>query len=284
MELTDLKKKGPITNYKYRDLKVYASTEWLAEGKKKYRRVFEKQEVGYLYVELSCFNKLFDEAHWDTKIRLVCHRFMDEGGKEELCSINVEKHITDDENIFFVREGWGHSKAGQYWKRGSYIWEAYIAEEIPVPQETPHADDGTEEEGETTLDYRLVGSTTFYIEDGGVVTDEDNPYFDIDQIKLYEGASQGVQPTERTYLSQFHASETRYVWAEITLDNMMERAWYGELFFSFYNSEGQLKGMTTELRTISDKDDQVTLVTGWGSDTKGTWFNDRYTLEVSFHG
>ncbi len=317
MDIIDIDvKKKPSLKYKFKDLKVYGSTEWLAGGKKKYRRVFEKEQVGYLYVELSCFNKMFDENEWNAKIKLVCSRFLD-NGKEQLCAINVDRHITSDENVFFVREGWGHSKPGQYWKAGSYIWEAYVAEVIPVEAEMAESTEKPEktkaktktptekvdknkenikekdsEEGksklevveEKTLDYTLAGSVTIYIEDAGEVTDEDNPYFDVDQIKLYEGPSQGVKSEERVYLNQFNLKDTRYVWVETILDNMLDRDWYGEFMFNFYNSEGQLKGATSELRQIKGKEDEFTLVTGWGSDTKGTWFNDRYTLEIIFGG
>ncbi len=189
MDIIDIEvKKRPSLKYKFKDLKVYGSTEWLAGGKKKYRRVFEKEQVGYLYVELSCFNKMFDENEWNAKIKLVCSRFLD-NGKEQLCAINVDRHITSDENVFFVREGWGHSKPGQYWKAGSYIWEAYVAEVVPVEAEMANSTEKPEktkvktptekvdknkenikekdsEEGksnleiveEKTLDYTLAGS------------------------------------------------------------------------------------------------------------------------------
>ncbi|MGB0525715.1 MAG: AAA family ATPase [Flammeovirgaceae bacterium] len=281
MDIADNKIVSP--RYKFKDLKVYASTEWLAEGKKKYRRVFEKDEVAYLYVELSGYNKLFDNADWDAKIQLICHRFV-KNGKEKICTLDVDRKIAEEEPVFYVREGWGHANTGQYWKRGSYLWEAYIAEEITVPQDTPHNDDGTEHEGETTLDYRLAGSVTFYIEDAGLVTEDENPYFDINHVRLYEGAGSGVNMADRTYFTQFNRAETRYVWAEFFFENMLDRSWYGEFFFNFYNSEGQLKGTTSELRQIRQEEDEITIVTGWGSDTKGTWFNDRYTLEIVFMG
>ena len=36
-------------NYQFVDIKTYGSTEWLADNKKKYRSVFDKAEVGYVY-------------------------------------------------------------------------------------------------------------------------------------------------------------------------------------------------------------------------------------------
>ena len=42
--------------WKFRDLKIYASTEWLADNKKKYRQVFDRHETTYIYAELSFYN------------------------------------------------------------------------------------------------------------------------------------------------------------------------------------------------------------------------------------
>ncbi|HQW96654.1 MAG TPA: hypothetical protein PLU58_12670, partial [Saprospiraceae bacterium] len=47
--------------YKFKELKCYSSTEWLYDNQKKYRQVFDRYEVGYIYAELSFINKLYDE-------------------------------------------------------------------------------------------------------------------------------------------------------------------------------------------------------------------------------
>lgn len=39
-------------NYKYKSLKIYASNEWLYESKK-YRQVFDSNEVRHIYAELA---------------------------------------------------------------------------------------------------------------------------------------------------------------------------------------------------------------------------------------
>ncbi len=243
--------------YKFKDLKVYASTEWLADGKKKYRTVFENAETSYLYAELSFYNKLFDEEDWDTKIKLKAFRIKEKNIKEELCAIDLEHHVPKEDNIVQIREGWGNKEIGVFWTRGDYVWEAYIGAD-------------------------LVGTKNFYIESGGPVLSDDNPYFDIDTIKLYEGPNKGVTSGERTYLTHFNAKDTRYVWAEFNINNMQSTSWYCELFFHFYNDAGQLKGRTTEVKKINADDDLVTITTGWGSDSKGTWYEDKYTLQVLF--
>ncbi|MEI9954816.1 MAG: hypothetical protein WDM90_00530 [Ferruginibacter sp.] len=36
-----------------KELKVYGSDEWMADGSKKYRSVFDRYELNYVYVEFS---------------------------------------------------------------------------------------------------------------------------------------------------------------------------------------------------------------------------------------
>ncbi|MCU0449913.1 MAG: AAA family ATPase [Bernardetiaceae bacterium] len=245
-------------NYKFKDLKVYSSTEWLADGKKKYRSVFENIETTYLYCELSFYNKLFDEEDWEANLKIKCYRLLDKGKRDDLCEIKLDNYkISAEENIVMVREGWGNKEPGSFWSRGDYMWEAFIDDES-------------------------LGKKKFYIESGGPVVGEENPYFETDRIRLYEGPNKGLNPEERTYYTQFDAKDTRYVWAEFTFQNLQAASWYCELFFHFYNDAAQLKGVTTELRRVNPEEESVTVTTGWGSDTRGSWYHDKYTLEVIF--
>jgi len=245
-------------NYKFKDLSVYSSTEWLADGKKKYRTVFENIETTYLYAELSFYNKLFDEEDWDTAIRLKAFRLNDKGKKEDLCDVKLDNYkVSKEDNIVQIREGWGNKDAGAFWVRGDYLWEAYIDEE-------------------------LVGRKKFYVESGGPVIGDDNPYIAVDFVKLYEGPNKGVGEGERNYYTCFRAKDTRYIWAELHLNNLQPSSWYAELFFNFYNDAGQLKGRTVELRKINVNEESLIVTTGWGSDTPGSWYTDKYRLEVIF--
>ncbi|MEM9981243.1 MAG: AAA family ATPase, partial [Bacteroidota bacterium] len=45
---------------------------------------------------------------------------------------------------------------------------------------------------------------------------------------------------------------------------------------------GQLKGSTSELRYVGPNEQKFTVTSGWGAQNKGTWFHDKYTLEVLF--
>jgi SpoVK/Ycf46/Vps4 family AAA+-type ATPase len=242
--------------YKFKDLKIFASTESMVGNTRRYRQVYENLETSYLYAELSFYNKLFDEEDWSTKINLKVFQIKKDQ-REELCDLEKEIQVTMDQNIVMIREGWGNKDLGIYWTRGDYEWEAYI-------------------------DGELVGVQKFYIENGGLVTDDYNPYFDLKTIRLYEGPDEGLPVDSRKYLSKLSAKDTEYLWVEVTLDNIQSQSWYCELFFNYYNDSGQLKGSASEMKYINAADKTVTLLSGWGSRSKGTWYNDKYRLEITF--
>ena len=75
-------------------------------NKKKYRRVFDKAELTYVYAELSFFNKHFDEHDWNVEVSLRAYK-LNGGRKEELCNLTSHKRVSKDNLIMYVREGWG---------------------------------------------------------------------------------------------------------------------------------------------------------------------------------
>jgi SpoVK/Ycf46/Vps4 family AAA+-type ATPase len=248
-----------FVNYKFNDLKVYGSTEWLADGKKKYQTVFEASDLAYLYAELSFYNKLFDEKPWKVKVNLKCHEMDHTNAKvKEVCNVEVNREVLADENVVYIREGWGNATHGQFWKKGKYMWEAY-------------------------LDDVMIGSRTFYVEDAGKVTAEGNPYFSTNGLRLFEGPTTLPIFKDRVYYTKFKGVDTRYVWGEYSFNNLNKgKSWWAEIFYCFYNDARQLKGKTSEVVLIPEGTETYTLCSGWGSDSRGTWYNDKYTLEIVF--
>ncbi len=242
--------------YKFKDLKIFSSTESMVGNTRRYRQVFENLETTYLYGELSFYNKLFDEEDWTVKVNLKAFQIKKEK-REELCDLVKDLTIGKDQNIVIIREGWGNKDAGSYWLRGDYEWEAYI-------------------------DGELVGTQKFYIENGGLVNEETNPYFALQGVQLYEGPDAGLAKDQRKYLTKFHAKETEYLWVEVNIENQQSQSWYCEMFFNYYNDAGQLKGSATEMKYINSADKEMTILSGWGSTSKGTWYNDKYRLEITF--
>ncbi len=244
-------------NYKFKDLLIYSSNESFEGNKKKYRRVFDNKETRYMYAELSFYNKLFDEENWDIEIMLKAFKVNADGTKNELCNLPIKRQVKKDENIVFIRESWGEDTAGTFWVRGDYEWEAYINNE-------------------------KISTKRFYVEEGGLVTAHENPYFEIESVKLYHGAYEGVSQDQRKYMVGFDTTQTQYVFVEFNCKNLQPKSWYAELFFNFYNDAGQLKGYTTELRYVGPNEANFTITSGWGAQNTGTWFTDKYTLEVLF--
>ncbi len=241
--------------YKYRDIKVFGSTEWLANNEKNYRQVFDEAEVSYVYCEVSFFNKLFDEKDWDIKLELKCFS----SDNKEICSLNCDRKVKKEENLVFIREGWGVKEAGAYWKRGSYRWEAHV-------------------------DGKFLAERYFYIESDGPVLKNNNPYFTPESIKLYEGPDSNTKPRDRKYFRVFNGTDTRYVWAEFEAENLNKKHdyWAAELIFHFKTKTGQLIGKIEKLIFVYPQDDKITCTVGWGSENKGTWAMDEYLIHVIF--
>jgi SpoVK/Ycf46/Vps4 family AAA+-type ATPase len=247
-----------VGNYKHRAVKVYSSDEWMADATKKYRRVFDRYETTYMRVEFSFFNKLFDESDWDASVRLKCF-LLNGSQRTELCNQETKRKISKEENIVYVRQSWGTDVPGAYWFRGDYMWEAYI-------------------------DDVLVGEAKFFIEDLGPSKPDENLFFDIESVKLFEGNSQAYLEANKKYLTTFRQAETRNVWCEFKLRNKTQKDYYAEIFFNFYNDAGQLKGSHDYMQFIQANtlNHIYTLFPGWGGDTSGRWSRDLYTLEIVF--
>jgi SpoVK/Ycf46/Vps4 family AAA+-type ATPase len=243
--------------YKFKDLKVFISTEWLADSRKKYRQVFSLPEVSVVYAELSFYNKLFDEESWEIKVELKTFSVNEEGEETEICHIEMDRMVGTGQNIVYIREGCGEEKNTSFWKAGAYIWRAYL--------------DGEE-----------VGNKKFYIYDTPAISADNNPFFEVDTIKLFEADILGRTKANRTYYTEFSARETRYIFIEFKAKSKLPKDWMCELIFKIYNDARQLKGRTTELELIQKEVKTFAVDTGWGSDFKGTWFEDNYTVEIIF--
>ncbi len=246
-----------FTKYKFRELKVYSSTEWLADNRKKYRQVFDRYECKYIYAELSFYNKLFDIEDWEVEIELKC--FSLKKGRKELCSLPFKRKVSKYDNIVYIREGWGNKKLGSFWKKGAFYWEAWI-------------------EG------HKVATKYFYVEDVGKDEGEGiERYLNVKSLKLYEGSYDDVPQNDRVYYKTFSSEETRYVYVEIMLENHNKgRSWQCELFTKFYNNAREIKGQVVRLHRVEKDDEMIKITAGWGSNVKGCWRRDQYTAEIIF--
>lgn len=244
--------------YKVRAIKVHSSDEWMADGTKKYRRVYDRLETTFMRVEFSFFNKLFDEEEWDANVRLKCFH-INGSHKNELCNLQHQRKVLKEENIVYVRDSWGNATPGAYWLKGDYVWEGYINEV-------------------------KVSEGKFYVEDVGQIKAGENPFFDIESLKLYEGDGNASELKEKKYLKTFSQKDSRYIWGELTFNNKVAKDYFAEMFFNFYDKAGRLKGMNAYLAYVNANTTgkSHTIHAGWGGETRGRWDTDSYTLEIVF--
>ncbi len=242
--------------YKFKSLKTYSSPEWMADSSKKYRQVFDQNELTYIWAELAVYNKLFDEKNWDANFKLNVYN----SDNELISSQDEDLVIGKEENIVFYRKGWGSAEKGGFWRAGKYHWVAYI-------------------------DDKEVGVADFYVNDVGVVTPEKNPYFDVESIKLFNGPYEGwqIKKKDRKYLTCFNRNKTQYIWIEFKIRPRINKQLYLEFFFNFFDDAGQPKAKMDSFDSVVGKKGKIlTYNRGWGSDEAGTWKDNSYILDIVF--
>ncbi len=244
--------------FKFKNLFVYSSDEWMANSTKRYRNIFDKAETTYLRFELALFNKLFDEEDWTAKVSVRCEEVVTTGNVI-ICTLDSELKVSKEDNIVYVRDGWGTPTPDTFWKKGTYQWVALI-------------------------DGEVVGTQRFFIEEVGLVTKNSNPYFSIEHVKLFHGDIDGWNQRQRKYLKTFNKNTTQYVWAEIKIKTQTNVAFNYEIFLNYVDDAGQHKAHQVKTGYIDSnkKDYTYTLDLGWGSNVAGTWKDDKYALEIVF--
>ncbi|MCH2042842.1 MAG: AAA family ATPase [Saprospiraceae bacterium] len=241
-------------NYKFKHLKIFSSTENLYQNTKKYRKVYDNSECRYMYAEMAFYNKLFDEKDWDINVRLVCTNITT---NEQVCNLKKSFKINKDVNIFYVREGWGTPNPG-WWKKGKYQWDAYIED-------------------------KFVGQNVFYITNHGIVSEKENPYVNIQRVRLFEGPMKPVEITKRRYLKAFPSGRTRYINLELDVEVLVsERPVPLDFQFNLYNDAGQHKAYMEYFVEYKKEDKFIKFDVGYGSNNGTYWFKDKYTLEIIF--
>ncbi len=264
MAVNDPNKARP--KFKFRDLKVYADKDWLAENKKKYREVFHRWELSFLYVELSLYNLWYEDADWEGEMILRCLR-QEKGEEKELVQLTPRRKISRKDQIVYIREGWGNKVRGSFWPPGSYVWEAWV-------------------------DNQLLGRRTFYIEDFGKDSGPLYALVDVDRFFLHEGPAEGLDIDSEEDIEgengsvpfvAFDSEATRYIFAKVRLrNNFLRRSWRGEFFLKFFNEARELKGQVQKVLEVPEGEDYFEFTAGWGSNVKGSWYPGRYTCELVF--
>ncbi len=242
------------TNYNFKELNIYSSTEWLANNSKRYRQVFYSEETSYIYAELSFYNKKYDEANWTINVKLNCFESLK---RKKVCSLEFNKKVSKNDNVAYIREGWGNKKEGSFWKKGTYYWEAWI-DDIKI-----------------TTKY-------FYVEDYSSDPESfEEERMSLLSMKLYESSFEDEELDKRIYLKTFSAQETRYIYSELIFKNNDRKQDFNvELFLKFYNQARELKGEVSKIINLKSGEETLTVSAGWGSNIKGSWRVGKYTAEL----
>ena len=246
-----------MKNYKFKGQKTYSSTEWLAHGSKKYRKVFLSNDVDYLYFEFSIFNLLYGKEDWNVKFDITCYK-KEPGDIKKICDLNFSKDILSDTNIFNLREGWGNTKKGKFWKKGEYFWEA-------------------------RLDGELVGVQKFYIEDFGVMVEETfDEIAQLKSIRLTEGPEKVLLNDNSKNYSVFDKNKARFIYVNLEFENLFDEKfdWWIEVFLVFYTESHELKGIASKTLKVDKDEDIFELSLGWGAETDGSWFEGIYSVDI----
>ena len=241
---------------KFRNLRIYSSTEWLADNKKKYRQVFYRKEVNFLYIEFSFVNKNFDRQNWDVGVELRCYRIAQ--SRKRVCSLNISRQVSKYDNIVYIREGWGNKQNGSFWKKGKYVWEAWV-------------------------NGLKAGSKYFYIEDIPQYNEIfPKDYMSVKNMYFYEGSYDNDDKDQRQ-LTIFDAEATRYVYSEISCkNNLSDKDWMGEFILRYSNEARELKGEIKKLINVKKDEEEFKIAGGWGSNVKGSWRKGLYVFELVF--
>ncbi|MFD1293976.1 AAA family ATPase [Lutibacter holmesii] len=245
--------------YKFKSLQTYAWDRTI-NNNRKYRTVFDKQELNYLSVGLEFYNKLFDEKDWKAIVVFKAYKIDDDKKSTLLCEKEEEYTITKDLNIAVCDYGWGNDDYGSFWKKGTYCWDAYI-------------------------DEKYITSTKFYIEDVGKVSTEENPYFGVVSAFTYETDDENDTPEKRLYLKQFMYKQIEYVFTEFKFISKVDHDWLCELFFNYYDDSGLLIGTSNTIEYITtsvNPNELQEVVCAWGSTDNTVWLRDNYRVEVVF--
>ena len=245
-----------MQKYKYKSLKTYSSTEWLANALKKYRKVFLRQNVDYIYFEMALYNLQFEKEDWTAEFSISCYK-KEKGDIKKICDLNFEREVSSDTDVFYLREGWGNSKKGVFWKKGEYFWEAKVNGE-------------------------LIGVKTFFIEQLEIDFDEiPEGLLELNKLSLTEGFYSDGLSNKKEY-KVFDSKNTRYIYVNIEFENMYEFDvdWKGEIFLIFHTESRELKGVASKLVNVRKDDDIFEVSLGWGADEVGSWFEGAYTVDM----
>lgn len=249
-------------NYKLKELRIHNIKDSGACAERKFRTVFDLSEINSLTAEISLYNKKFDEEYWSAILSFYCYRRTEKSRDELLFSKYLDIEGEETDNIIEASFSFDTDDFTE-WTAGDYILK-------------------------TLIDGEEADVSFFWLEAAGELSDGQNPYFEIYNIKLFEDTSiPEPKHIERAYYSQFQRMATRLIWTEFEIRNKyLAKKWRGEFFFNYYNDLRQLVKQVVKVVDISPNppNHEFFVEAGWGHPENVSWEEGRYTVEIVFMG
>jgi SpoVK/Ycf46/Vps4 family AAA+-type ATPase len=155
----------------------------------KYRTRFEAGEIKYIYWDIELINLLYQKQNNNVTIKVRCTALTT---RKEMYGAEQTISFKSSELSTVASNSWG-TGAPDYWLADQYLWEVLVNNVV-------------------------VLSKTIIIDKLGVVTPEDNPYFELVELKIFPSYADYRENKEGyRYLSQLNSAETQYLGVELSL-------------------------------------------------------------------
>ena len=174
-----------------KDIQFFTNRDFLKHkaSVNKYRTRFDAGEIKYLYWDIEAINLLYQKQNNSVTLKVRCTALTT---RKEMFSGDQVISFQPAEISNSVTNSWG-TGADDYWLADQYLWEILINDII-------------------------VLSKTIIIDKLGVVTQQDNPYFDLVELKIFPSYADYRETKEGyCYLTQLHGAETQYLGVELAL-------------------------------------------------------------------
>jgi len=241
-------------------INVFCEDEWF-NGRKKFRKVFDRRETTFIYCEVGFLNKYYNKEDQKIKLQFRCLFKTNTRGDEEVCNFEEEYIISKEESIAYLYAGWGNQEPGVYWTLGDYYWEVYLNE-------------------------KKLGTFDFYVNDVGIVTPYKNPYFEVFDVRLFNGGNFIENIEEITPLKIFDKNKICYLYTDLLIKNKSATPYHAEIVFRYLDVNGFIKGEATIIEYINANVGEIYhLFSGWGSAEPGTVYQQSlYFVDILFMG
>jgi len=246
--------------FKFKDLNLFSRKDASACNERRYRNVFDVSELSSLIIELSLFNKKFDEEDWEAEFEFIIRKGDDVNSNQVIDNPSFTLEASAYENIVKITCNADQLETDSM-EPGSYFAEVWY-------------------------NSSYVAITRFHLIETGVVTEKEYPCFDIYSIRLFEdGEKPNPKRYDRTYFRQFQRMATRLIWTELEIRNKIpEKPWKGEFVFNYYNDLRQLihrEVVVADIKTIQPNH-SFFIETGHGHPENVSWEEGKYTIELVF--